>query len=119
MFTISVRPLSCLLERDAGQPALQVAVEVTAHTGGVCLLLNGSALASWSALVARGVARLPVGEVFGPDGLAVRVEALDAGGLLTVLVGGQFLFSLKLGLDGALRAACVARGGSGRGTTTA
>ena len=118
MSTISVRPLTCLLERGAGLPALQVVVAVSEHADGVRLLLNGAALASWPALVARGVARLPVGEQDQPDGVAVRVAVLREGGLVTVLTGGRFLFSLDLGPDGALCAACVARGGPGRGPTT-
>lgn len=118
MSTISVRPLTCVLERGAGLPALQVAVEVTVLPDGVRLLLNGAALGSWPASVARGVARLPMGEEIGPDGVAVHVATLGAGGLVTVLTGGRFLFSLELGPDGELCAACVARGGPGRGPTT-
>ena len=109
MSTISVRPLKCLLERGAGLPALQVAVEFYKHADGVCLLLNAAALASWPVPVVRGLARLPVGEVIGPDGAAVCVAALGAGGLVSVLMGGRFLFSLELGLDGGLLAACVGR----------
>ena len=118
MSTIPVRPLSCLLERGAGLPALQVVVEVAARSAGARLLLNGAALASWSAPVARGVALLSEGEQTGPEGVAVRVAALDAGALVSVLMGGRFLFSLELGPDGALVAACVARGEPGRGPTT-
>ena len=118
MNTISVRPLACLMERGAGLPALQVAVEVNEQAGGVRLLLNGAALASWPALLVRGVARLLVGEQARPDGVAVRVAVLREGGLVTVLTGGRFLFSLDLGPDGALCAACVARGEPGRGPTT-
>ena len=119
MSTISVRPLTCLLERGAGLPALQVMVAVNEHADGVRLLLNGAALASWPALVACGVARLPVGEQDRPDGVAVRVVVLDTGGLVTVLMGGRFLFSLEFGPDGAQRAACVARGEPGPGQTAA
>lgn len=118
MSTISVRPLTCLLERGAGLPALQVAVEIAEPPGGVRLLLNGAALGSWPALVAHGAARLPVGEQDRTDDVAVRVAALGAGGLVTVLTGGRFLFSLELGPDGALCAACVARDEPGRGPTT-
>lgn len=118
MSTISVCPLTCLLERGAGLPALQVAVEVDEHADGVCLLLNGAALASWPASVARGAARIPVGEQIRPDGVAVRVVALDGGGLVSALAGGRFLFSLEFSADGALSAACVARGEPGRGPTT-
>lgn len=119
MSTIPVRPLICLLERGAGLPALQVVVEVTAGPDGARLLLNGAVLASWSARVAQGVARLSVGDQAGPEGVAVRVVALDTGGLVSVLMGGRFLFSLEFGPDGALRAACVARGEPGPGQTAA
>lgn len=119
MSTIPVRPVACVLERGADQPALQVEVEVTEPLGSVRLLLNGSALAAWSATVAHGVARLSVGEVVGPDGVAVRVVPLETGGLVTVIVGRRFLFSLEFGPDGALRAACVARGEPGQRSTTA
>ena len=81
MSTISVRPLTCLLERGAGLPALQVAVEIAARPDGVRLLLNGAVLGSWPATVARRVARLPVYEEIGPDGVAVHLAALGAGGL--------------------------------------
>ena len=81
MSTISVRPLTCLLERGAGLPALQVAVETAACPDGVRLLLNGATLGSWPASVAHGVARLPMGEEIGPDGVAVHVATLGAGGL--------------------------------------
>lgn len=119
MNTISVCPPTCLLERGAGLPALQVVVVVNERADGVRLLLNGAALASWPALVARGVARLPVGEQDQPDGVAVRVAVLRDGGLVTVLMGGRFLFSLESGPDGALCAACVARGEPGPGQTAA
>jgi hypothetical protein len=109
MSTIPVRPLICLLKRGAGLPALQVVVEVTAGPDGARLLLNGAVLAYWSALVAQGVARLSVGDQTGLEGVAVRVVALDTGGLASVLMGGRFLFSLELGLDGGLLAACVGR----------
>ena len=118
MSTIPVRPLSCLLERGAGLPALRVVVEVAARPDGARLLLNGAALASWPAPVTRGVAWLSMGEQIGPEGVTVRVVVLDAGGLVTVLVGGRFLFSLELTPDGAVCAACVARGEPGRGPTT-
>ena len=118
MSTISVRPLTCLLERGAGLPALQVAVEVTEHADGVRLLLNDVELCRWPASVARGVARIPEGEQSKADGLAVRVTPLSAGALVTVLVRGRFLFSVQLGPDGALGAACVERGEPGMGSTT-
>ncbi len=118
MNTISVRPLTCLLERGAGLPALQVAVEGNEHADGVRLLLNGAALASWPASLVCGVARLLVGEQARPDGVVVRVVALDAGGLVPVLTSGRFLFSLELEPDGGLYAASVVRGEPGRGPTT-
>ena len=118
MNTIPVRPLGCVLERGAGLPALQVVVEITARPGGLRLLLNGASLASWAAPVARGVARCPVGEHVGQDGASVRVETLGSGGLLTALINGRFLFSVELGPDGVLVAACAARGERGRGPTT-
>ena len=118
MNTIPVRPLSCVLERGAGLPALQVVVEVTARPDGLRLLLNGASLGGWAAPVARGVARFPVGEHAQEGGASVRVEALGSGGLLTVLIDGRFLFSVETGPDGALCAACAARGERGRGVTT-
>ena len=124
MSTISVRPLTCLLERGAGLPALQVAVEIAARPDGVRLLLNGATLGSWPASVAHGVARLPMGEEIGPDGVAVHVATLGAGGLVTVLTGGRLLFSSGRAQPGAnarrrvvrgLRGARRARAGTGDG----
>lgn len=119
MSTISVRPLSCVLERGAGLPALQVTVEIAERPDATRLLLGEAVLASWPGSVARSVARLPVGEQTRPDGVAVRVAALGAGGLLTVLARDRFLLSLEFGPGGALRGACVARTASGPGPTTA
>lgn len=121
MSTISVRPLTCLLERGAGLPALQVAVEINEHADGARLLLNAAALASWPASVVRGVARLPVSEQVRPDGVAVRVVALDGGGLSAPRAGvrarGRAL-PVQSGAGARRRAARGLRGARGAGTGT-
>lgn len=119
MSTIPACPLTCVLERGAGLPALQVTVELAPHLNAVRLLLDRVVLGSWPASVAPCVSRLPVGEQTRPDGVAVRLAVLGAGGLVTVQARGRFLFSLELGPNGVLRGTCVARPESGTRPMTA